>query len=160
MDTNHGQEDRFATIIIYLKTLPARSGGETVFACAGADAHVRACAATLARGGYRSTSAACDLKVDEEGALSVAAVEGGVSHSAAVLEEAANGPSALCVRTVRGLALLSFSQLPGGGVDCLSWHGGARVDAGGGGKWTAQVFLKLPRGFKPMPGGGSEVRDV
>ena len=143
IDSNHQQERRFATILIYLKTLPKGFGGETIFPCAHAEEHVRSCAHRLADAGFRSTSMACDISTSEEGAIEVHELED-ASYSAVVLAQAANAGTGLRVRPVSGLGVLFFSAGLEGGVDGQSWHGGAGVRAGCGGKWTAQVFEELP----------------
>ena len=50
------------------------------------------------------------------------------------------------LRPKSGDAILFYSQSGGGGVDPLSWHGGAA--AAGLGKWTVQCFATLPESVR------------
>jgi hypothetical protein len=47
------------------------------------------------------------------------------------------------VRPQRGAACV-FWTMDAAGVDASSWHNGARVASGGGGKWICQKFKELP----------------
>ena len=162
LDTNHRQEYRFCTVLCYLNDVAA--GGHTVFPCV--DPCVVDHGRHLAREGYRSTSDACDIRVEGDG-VAVRAVA--ATPSAAALVEAAEAsPAALRIRPRRGLGVVFFNMArpdataAPGEPDGLSWHGGAAVtgdgtgeDGGAGGKWTLQAFLELPEDLK---GAGNKAR--
>lgn len=162
LDTNHRQQDRFCTVLCYLNDVAA--GGHTVFPCV--DPRVADHGRRLAREGYRSTSDACDIRVEGDG-VAVRAVA--ATPSAAALVEAAEAsPAALRVRPRRGLGVVFFNMArpdaaaAAGEANGLSWHGGAAVtgdgtgeDGGAGGKWTLQAFLELPEDLK---GAGNNAR--
>ena len=126
-DTNNSGKYRCATVIVYLTDLPSGLGGETRFPIANeptesalrsAGARAQANGATVLRHGASG----------EADALLAAA------------EDAAHG---VHVRPARGAACV-FWTMDGAGIDACSWHNGARVRAGGGGKWIAQKFKELP----------------
>jgi len=133
VDLNHQNERRFATIVLYLNTLPKGGGGETVFPCAtpeGEDVahHVTTATHVLARADHRATAEACHIDtVDGELVVEELAE---VSRAAAALLEAAEGQAALRIRPRKGLAALFFHvTTPEGDFDKRSWHGGAAVGA-------------------------------
>jgi hypothetical protein len=68
-DDNGGNERRWATIIVYLNTVPAGCGGETVFA--PLDPTSIRDARALSAAGFSSTSAAIDVELVGGGELSI-----------------------------------------------------------------------------------------
>ena len=136
VDTNNGGVYRCATVIIYLSDLPTGMGGETRFpvALAPAESRVRAAAEAALRAG------ATVLR------------RGASAEATALLEAAEMQDVGVSVRPRRGSACV-FWTMDGAGVDPASWHNGAKVLHGAGGKIIAQKFKELPaqyRGATPL----------
>ena len=67
--------------------------------------------------------------------------------STRLLEAAEDAATGVCVRPQRGAACV-FWTMGTAGVDASTWHNGARVANGGGGKWIAQMFKEMPAEFR------------
>ena len=131
VDTNNGGIFRCATVIIYLSDMPEGMGGETRFPIANqpAESAVRAAGEATLRAGATvlrpGASAEADILLD-------------VAESATV---------GVHVRPRRGAACC-FWTMNADGVDPSSWHNGAAVRHGGGGKIIAQKFKELPAEYR------------
>ena len=167
VDTHNQQLRRFASIILYLNTLPPGSGGETVFP------NALAAGAELLHANVSHTHTPsrceCEQRATRAAAvlLSVAQSVCSCDHSPVAthagtpsLKESKSPPfalrtngNAMAVCPQQGLCLLFYTRHPGTGghVDPLSWHGGARVGDGCE-KWILQKFktVPLPAGAKRL----------
>lgn len=96
-------------------------------------------AAAEARQADRAAAAAAEAELRERQARVAQ------RHAAgqALLAAAESGDVGLHVQPTRGSACV-FWTLDGNGIDASSWHNGAKLLPGGGGKWIAQKFKELP----------------
>mmetsp|Transcript_50673 Transcript_50673/g.162177 ORF Transcript_50673/g.162177 Transcript_50673/m.162177 type:complete len:377 (+) Transcript_50673:953-2083(+) len=158
VDANHQKHHRWATVLVYLNTLPQGCGGETVFPCAGGAGTepARDAATQLFGAGLRNTAEAVAITVGEEGEIEVGEVEGATEAATGLVMASEDPARGLWVRPVKGSAVLFYTRDPkGAGVaDPMSIHAG--LSATYPGKWTLQVFDELPE--KLRGGGGGEVR--
>jgi hypothetical protein len=132
LDTNNAKRHRCATVIIYLNDVPEGQGGETRFPLADAedDSPLVAAATTAASSGFTA------MRSDVDGA----------PREWGWLQDASEDPSrGVHVRPRRGAACVFWTMYEDSSiVDPRTWHNGARVAAGGGGKWIVQKFKELP----------------
>ena len=174
-DDNGGNPERWATIIVYLHSIPAAThGGETVFA--PTDEVSARDARTLTAAGYSSTSAAIDLQVVGPAELSIleAGPRAATRRAARLLASSAAEYSGRRPRAGAGAGagetesvpvddapatLLAVEPKKGNAVVFfpMARHTGASGEAdpqcwhagaavGEGGKWALQVFDELPEG--------------
>eukprot|EP00966_Prymnesium_polylepis_P041544 964334-Prymnesium_polylepis.1 len=68
----------------------------------------------------------------------------------ALLDAAERADTGVHVRPRRGAAVV-FWTIGREGLDAASWHNGARVGRGGGGKWIVQKFKELPPPYRTQP---------
>jgi hypothetical protein len=172
VDQNNGNGDRWATVLVYLNTLPAGMGGSTTWPCAAESAYenhssneeessggvedydpetgapskimnLQDAGAHLLKAGITCTSDAIDVVTGAEGEIDVGMVPGTVS--AAYLASAA-GKSGVTTTPVSGEAVMFYNvTLDTAEPDPRSWHGGLSVaNACPFGKWTLQMFATFP----------------
>ena len=133
VDTNNQGRYRCATVIMYLNDVPEGRGGETRFPIAQApeDSPLRsagrACLASGATALFRSEAA---QKPHSD------------PDAQAILDAAERSDVGVHIRPRKGAACV-FWTMDKNGVDPSSWHNGAKVLYGGGGKWIAQKFKEL-----------------
>jgi hypothetical protein len=154
VDTHNDQLQRFASIILYLNTVPRGSGGETVFP------HVRAAGETLLGSKITHTHTASRANSNPDVAKAATALleaaqsvccsstsDGKATEEFAGADAAVGPPfvrrygEALAVCPQKGLCILFYTRhrSSDGHVDPLSWHGGAKI-ADGCHKWILQKF--------------------
>ena len=170
VDQNNGNEDRWATVLVYLNTLPVEMGGSTTWPCAETtidgrgsteepssgvedyDPHtgepskimsLQDAGSHLLKAGITCTSDALDVITGANGEVDVSMVPGTIS--AAHLAAAA-GRSGVTTTPVSGKAVMFYNvTMDTAEPDPGSWHGGLSVSpACPFGKWTLQLFATFP----------------
>ena len=149
VDTNNEGTHRCATVIMYLNNVPSGSG-ETVFPIANTPttSPLRTAGRTALASGATALfppsggdGTAGDGAADGAGGDADVATFTGASK--ALLAAAENESVGVHVRPRRGSACV-FWTMDAAGVDPASWHNGAKVLHGAGGKWIVQKFKELP----------------
>ena len=154
VDTHSEQRKRFASVILYLNTIPPGCGGETVFPHLVSEGaallqnnvtHTHLASLTRPTTGADVAPAAANLLAAAQAVCECAKTP----NSADIHEEnmacvRAHG-KALAVCPKKDLCILFYTRHPSthGQVDANSWHGGARV-ADGYHKWILQKFMTVP----------------
>ena len=161
VDTHNQQSRRFASVILYLNTLPPGTGGETVFPndkTRGEEllqAHLtHTHTASRPGGDPRAQRAAAALLATAQGVCCCDSTAHPPSLEASASSALRSDGRALAVCPREGQCLLFYTRHPatGGHIDALSWHGGARVGGAENGKWILQKFkaVPLPRGVRRL----------
>lgn len=156
-DKNH-QEQRVATVLVYLTSQSDHEGGHTVFPTLPRDAEPHALNGTASLAGASEASSVlssyadavrsaydggrralgCRSQTGDEGCRD----EGGVVlHTAAECERALRGTQhGLAVRPTVGTALVFWSVMTDGSPDKAMWHTGCQPRATSRGRWVMQKF--------------------
>ena len=161
VDTNNEGTYRCVTVIVYLNDVPEGHGGETRFPLAGAatgSALRKASEAALASGATALFRQQPPGAAEPEDGSPTHGTLGGGDAAAPMLGAAESADCALRVRPQRGQAIV-FWTLTSEGLDPNSWHSGARVLYGGGGKWIAQKFKELPASHRRRKAGAYRLPD-
>ena len=139
VDTNQGGYHRAATVLLYLHEMQGSVGGETRFPLVGAAEHseLRCAAERLASMGTTAFTKSKDVEWPP------------VPPRLALMAAAEDAQVGFHVKPKRGLAAVFWTHTEDG-LDCYSWHAGARLlPEATEGKLIAQKFKSLPTACRP-----------
>jgi hypothetical protein len=151
LDQNNENINRWATVLIYLSTVPTECGGATVFPCAQAKDEIIQAGERLVNYGITATSDACSIQVKQNNEVDVEMINGTVEAATIINNVKCNingdgdGGGIYCTPVV-GKAVQFYNVTEAGEPDHKSWHGGLSIsnDGNHGGKWTLQLFSTFP----------------